>query len=74
MQALQNTQKLQEATKFSGIAAVLGTAYLLGQGTDLLSVPVAASLILGAASVVASKKLQQLEKHFGFLDWDHTEH
>ena len=50
MQALQNTQKLQEASKFSAVAAVLGTAYLLGQGTDFLSVPVLASFILGAAS------------------------
>lgn len=72
--ALQNVQTLQEVAKIAIVASVLCTTYLLGQGSDFVSVPVGASLVLAAAMLVAAKKLQSLETRFGFLDWQHSEH
>ncbi len=74
LQALKQVQTGQEITQVASVASVLGTAYYLGQGTDLVSLPVAATLLLAAALLVANKKLQDLEKRFGFLDWQHSEH
>jgi len=74
LQALKHVQNLQEVTKVSSVASALSTAHLLGHGADPVSVPVAATLLLAAALLVASKKLQELEKRFGFLDWQHSEH
>ena len=74
LQALQNVQTLQEVAKIAIVASVLCTTYLLGQGSDFVSVPVGASLVLAAAMLVAAKKLQSLETRFGFLDWQHSEH
>ena len=73
-QALKQVQTLQEVTQVASVAAALGTAYFLGQGTDLISLPVAATLIMAAALLVANKKLKSLEARFGFLDWQHSEH
>lgn len=72
--ALKQVQTLQEVTQVASVAAALGTAYFLGQGTDLISLPVAATLIMAAALLVANKKLKSLEARFGFLDWQHSEH
>lgn len=74
LQALQQVQTLQEITQIASIASAVGTAYFLGHGTDLVSVPVAATLILAAAMIAANKKLKSLEARFGFLDWQHSEH
>jgi len=74
LQALEQVQTGQEITQVASVASALGTAYYLGQGTDLVSLPVAATLLLAAALLVANKKLQDLEKRFGFLDWQHSEH
>ena len=74
LQALKQVQTGQEITQVASVASALGTAYYLGQGTDLVSLPVAATLLLAAALLVANKKLQDLEKRFGFLDWQHSEH
>lgn len=72
--ALKQVQTGQEITQVASVASALGTAYYLGQGTDLVSLPVAATLLLAAALLVANKKLQDLEKRFAFLDWQHSEH
>lgn len=74
LQALKQVQTLQEVTQIASIASAVGAAYLLGQGTDLVSLPVAATLILAAAMLAAKKKLETLETRFGFLDWQHSEH
>lgn len=74
LQALKQVQTGQELAHVASVASALGTAYYLGQGTDLVSLPVAATLLLAAALLVAKKKLQDLEKRFGFLDWQHSEH
>lgn len=74
LQALKQVQTLQEVAQIASIASAVGTAYFLGHGTDLVSVPVAATVLLAAALVVAKKKLRTLETRFGFLDWQHSEH
>lgn len=74
VQAVQQIQALQQAAKLGTVAALLITSGLLGQGTDAVSVPVIAALASAAGGTVAGLKLQQLQKHFGFLDWQHSEH
>ena len=74
LQALKQVHTLQEVTQIASIASAVGTAYLLGQGTDLVSLPVAATLILAAAMLAAKRHLTRLEARFGFLDWQHSEH
>lgn len=72
--ALQQVQALQQGAKVGSAVALLMTAGLLGQGTNAISVPVVSALLLAAGCSVADVKLQQLQKHFGFLDWQHSEH
>lgn len=74
MQAVQQIKALQQGVKVASIASLLLAAGLLGQGTDVVSPPVIAPLLLAAGCTVAGAKLQQLQKHFGFLDWQHSEH
>ena len=74
LQALKQVQTGQEIAQVASVASALGTAYYLGQGTELISLPVVATLLLAAALLVAKKKLQDLESRFGFLDWQHSEH
>ena len=74
MQALKQVRLLQGVSHYGSLAPLLGMAYLFGHGSGLTSLPVLASLLLAAGLLVAEKKLQQLELHFGFLDWQHSEH
>ena len=74
LQAVQQMQALEQSAKVASVASVLVTTGLLGQGTKALSVPVIASLLVAAGGSVAVLKLQQLQKHFEFLDWQHSEH
>ena len=74
MQALKRVQLLQEAARYGSVASALGTAYFLGHGSDFVTAPVVGTLVLSAAMLVAEKKLKELEIHFGFLDWQHSEH
>ena len=73
LQALNQVHTLQEVTHIASVASAVGTAYLLGQGTDLVSLPVAATLILVTAMLAAKKNLTRLEARFGFLHWQHSE-
>ena len=67
-------QLLEQSGKVASVVSLLVTAGLLGQGTNALSVPVIASLLVAVGGSIAVLKLQQLQKHFEFLDWQHSEH
>ncbi|KAL3146814.1 hypothetical protein ABBQ38_014791 [Trebouxia sp. C0009 RCD-2024] len=72
--AVEQIKALQQGAVVASVASVLLTAALLGKGSDAVSVPVISSLLLAAGCSVAGLKLQELQKHFGFLDWQHSEH
>lgn len=74
LQAVEQIKALQQGAVVASVASVLLTAALLGKGSDAVSVPVISSLLLAAGCSVAGLKLQELQKHFGFLDWQHSEH
>lgn len=73
-QAVELVKALQQGAIVASVASVLVTAALLGKGSDAVTAPVISSLLLAGGCSVAGLKLQELQKHFGFLDWQHSEH
>lgn len=74
LQAVKQIKALQQGAKVASVAAGLFAAWALGHGADASSVPTAASLLLLLGCTFGGIKLQELERHFGFLDWQHSEH
>ena len=63
----------QVAAAVIAVVMLLGLAYSLGHGADLLSVP---AVTLGLASLLGTGTaigLGRVQKEFGYMDWQHSE-
>ena len=73
LQASQLVARSQVAAAIVAVVMLLGLAYSLGHGAELISVPaitLALASLLGASAAIG---LGRVQKEFGFMDWQHSE-
>lgn len=73
--ALQASQVVARSQVVAGVVAVvmlLGLAYSLGHGAELISVPAIALALASLLGAGAAIGLGRVQKEFGFKDWQHS--
>ena len=63
----------QSAAAVVAVVMLLGLAYSLGHGAELISVPAIGLAVTSLLGTGAAIGLGRVQKEFGFMDWQHSE-